>query len=158
MKTTINEKTVLLTRKGIRDLKKSIAQLEHDKKKIVQYLRESDKTFTREDRLDRIEKLSNLEGVESEIIDKKLILENAKLLPKKQTKLQVTIGSVVELIDKYGNPFRYRLVDSIEANPSDGRISILSPLGRSLIGKTVRDIIEWGSGNNVNQLQLVRIL
>ncbi len=158
MKTTISEKTVLLTRKGIKELKKSIAQLEHEKNLILQYLRESDKTFIREDRLDRVEKLSILEGIESEISDKKLILENAQLLPKKQTKLQVTIGSVVELIDKYGHPFRYMIVDSIEADPSDGKISILSPLGRNLIGKTVRDIIEWSNGKNCNQLQLVRIL
>jgi transcription elongation factor GreA len=158
MKTTISEKTVLLTRKGIKELKKSIAQLEHEKNMILQYLRESDKTFTREDRLDRVEKLSILEGIESEISDKKLILENSQLLPKKQTKLQVTIGSVVELIDKYGHPFRYMIVDSIEADPSDGKISILSPLGRNLVGKTVRDIIEWSSGKNSNQLQLVRIL
>lgn len=158
MKTTISEKTVLLTRKGIKELKKSIAQLEHDKNKILQYLRESDKTFTREDRLDRSEKLAILEGVESEISDKRLILENSRLLPKKQTKLQVTIGSVVELIDKYGHPFRYMIVDSIEADPSDGKISMLSPLGQSLIGKTVRDIIEWGNGKHINQLQLVRIM
>jgi transcription elongation factor GreA len=158
MKTTINEKNIFMTKKGIKDLKKSIAQLEHDKNKILQYLRESDKTFTREDRLDRSEKLSSLEAIESEINEKKLVLESARLIPKKQTKLQVTIGSVVELIDKYGHAFRYMIVDSIEADPSDGKISILSPLGRNLIGKTVRDIIEWSNGKNINSLQLVRIM
>lgn len=158
MNTTINEKTVLLSKKGFKELRKSIAQLEHDQHKVLQNLHENDKSFAREDRLARIEKLSQLEAIEAELADKKLVLENAKLIPHKNNRFQVAIGSVVDLIDKSGRLFRYTIVDSIEADPSDGRISILSPLGRNLIGKTVRDIIEWGNGSRNNQLQLVRIL
>jgi transcription elongation factor GreA len=158
MNTTINEKTVLLSKKGLKELKKSIAQLKHDQHKVLQYLHENDKGFTREDRLARIEKLSQLEAIEAELADKNLTIENSKLIPRKSTRFQVAIGSVVDLIDKSGRLFRYTIVDSIEANPSDGRISILSPLGRSLIGKTIHDIIEWGNGNRSNQLQLIRII
>jgi len=158
MNTTISEKTVLLSKKGMKELKKAITQLEHDLKKALQSLRELDKTLGREERLNRIEKLANLESIESELSEKKSILANAKLLPAKRTKFQVAIGSVVDLIDKRGHLFRYTIVDSVEADPSDGRISILSPLGRSLLGRTVRDVIEWGSGPRANQFQLVRIL
>jgi transcription elongation GreA/GreB family factor len=49
------------------------------------------------------------------------------------------------------------LVDTIEANPSDGRISVLSPLGSNLVGKTVKDVIEWGNGLNQTRFELVRI-
>ena len=52
---------------------------------------------------------------------------------------------------------RYTIVDSIEANPSDGRISAKSPLGQNLIGKTIEDTIKWGNGIRANQLQLVKI-
>jgi transcription elongation GreA/GreB family factor len=52
---------------------------------------------------------------------------------------------------------RYTIVDSIEANPSDGRISIMSPLGKNLLGKQIKDIILWGNGARIKQMQLVRI-
>ncbi len=157
MKTTITEKTILLSKKGLKELKKKISRLEHEWKKALQSVKELDKTFGHDERLDRIEKLASLENIESELQEKKSILANAKLWPKKQTRFQVAIGSVVDLIDRQGRLFRYTIVDSVEANPSDGRISTASPLGQSLIGRTVRDIIEWGSNNKQNKLQLVRI-
>jgi transcription elongation factor GreA len=158
MRTTITDKTILLSKKGMKELKKTIIQLEHDKQKALQALRELDKTLRRDERLDYIEKLSNLENIESELADKELIMSTAKLLPIKRTRLQVAIGSVVDLIDKHGHLFRYTIVDTIEADPSDGRISILSPLGRSLVGRTVKDIIRWGKGEKSNQFQLIRIM
>lgn len=158
MNTTILEKTIMLSKKGLKELKKQIHQLEHDKKKVSQSLREIDKTSGYEERLDMSEKLSALENLELEIAEKKTILANAKLLPSKRSHLRVALGSVVELIDNYGHFFRYTIVDSIEANPSDGRISTKSPLGSSLIGRTVKDVVEWQNGNKFNKLQLVRIV
>ena len=158
MKTTIIEKTVQLSKKGMKELKKGILQLEHDKNKVVQSLRELDKTFKHEERMERIEKLSYLESIESELSEKKATLTSAKLLPSRRTKLQVAIGSVVDLIDKYGHLFRYKIVDSTEANPSDGRISTISPLGRMLIGHTVRDIIVLHTGKKTNYFQLLQII
>lgn len=158
MNTTITEKTILLSKKGMKELKKAVIQLEHDHQKALQALRDLDKTLGHDERLERIEKLALLESIESELDDKKLIQSNAQLLPTKRTRLQVAIGSVVDLIDKHGHLFRYTIVDSIEANPSDGRISTASPLGQSLIGRTVRDIVEWRSGSHFNQFQLVRIV
>jgi len=157
MNTTILEKTIMLSKKGLKELRKKIHQLEHDKKKISQSLREIDKTSGYEERLDMSEKLSTLENLELEIAEKKTMLVNAKLLPSKRSHLRVALGSVVELIDSYGRFFRFTIVDSIEANPSDGRISTKSPLGSSLIGRTVKDVIEWQNGNRFNKLQLVRI-
>jgi transcription elongation factor GreA len=158
MKTTITDKTILLSKKGMKELKKAIIQLEHDKQKTLQALRDLDKTSKHDERLDRIEKLANLESIEIDLADKKSILSNSKLLPTRRTRLQVAIGSVVHLMDMHGHLFRYTIVDTIEANPSDGRISIMSPLGQSLIGKTAKDIIKWGKGEKSNQFQLVRIM
>jgi len=84
-------------------------------------------------------------------------LLHAKLLPRKRDALKVAIGSVVELIDAKGRQFRYTIVDSLEANPSDGRISIKSPLGQNLIGRQIQDIIEWTAGVRTNQFRLVGI-
>ncbi len=101
--------------------------------------------------------MSQLEVIEAELLDKKAALTSAKLLPTKRARLQVAIGSVVDIIDQSGRLFRYTIVDTFEANPSDGRISILSPLGMNLVGKTVQDIVEWTNGVRTNKFQLVRI-
>ena len=158
MKTTINkEKIIMLTKKGMKQLKKDISQLESDKQKTLKEIKELDKTLVRDERLSRIEKISDLEIIESELEEKRTILSNSKLLPNKKNHLRVALGSVVELIDRRGKMFRFKIVESIEADPSDGKISYVSPIGQSLIGRTVADIIEWGSKDRVNRLHLIRI-
>lgn len=148
---------IYLSKKGMKELRKAVANLERDRHQTIRELRELDKTDGHDERLARVEKLAQLESIESELADKQAYLNAAKLFPGKRDALKVAIGSVVELIDKNGRKFVYTVVESIEANPSDGRISIKSPLGQNLIGKTITDTINWGAGLKMNQLQLVRI-
>ena len=157
MQSLQTRKTILLSKKGMKELKKSVAKLEHSQKQIIADLRDLDKTDGHDQRLARIEKLAELENVESQLSDKQLYLSNAKLFPRKRDAVKVAIGSVVELIDASGRAIQYQLVDSIEANPSDGRISASSPLGQTLIGRTIKETISWGSKLGSSQLTLVRI-
>lgn len=159
MNTTITteHKTILLSKKGMKELRKAISQLEHDRQSVIRGLHDIDKSTGHDDRLERIERLARLEAIESELAEKHQTLIDAKLIPSKRARMKVAIGSIVDLIDQEGRLVRYTLVDTIEANPSDGRISVLSPLGSNLIGKTVKDIVEWGSGLQNNTLRLVRI-
>jgi len=148
---------ILLSKKGMKELKKSVSKLERRQRQIISELRELDKTDGHDQRLARIEKLAELETVESQLADKQLYLSNAQLFPRKRDAIRVAIGSVVELIDKNGRVIQYQLVDSIEANPSDGRISASSPLGQTLLGRTIKETINWGSKLGSMQLTLVRI-
>jgi transcription elongation factor GreA len=50
---------------------------------------------------------------------------------------RITFGSTVLLEDETGKEHRYWIVGSDEAEPARGKISILSPLARTLIGKSV---------------------
>ena len=150
-------KTILLSKKGMKELKKSIAQLQQDRQEVCRLLRESDKGTGHDDRFERNERLLRLEAIESELAEKQHIARTAQILSSKRTRMKVAIGSVVDLIDQSGRMFSYTLVDSIEANPSDGRISAASPLGSTLLGKTVKDIVEWGNEVNRTSLRLVRI-
>ena len=154
---TPEPKTILLSKKGLKELKKEIAQLEHERSAVQRSLRDSDKTTGHDDRFERNERLLRLEAVEAELYDKQQIITKAKLIPSRRARMKVAIGSVVDLIDQQGTLFRYTIVDSIEANPSDGRISSSSPLGSTLLGKTVQDVVEWGNGLHYKQFQLVKI-
>lgn len=150
-------KTIFLSKKGMKELKKEIARIERDYQEARIKLRDLDKADGRDERLARVEILASMEILESELADKKIILASAKPFPRKRDALKVAIGSVVDLLDTSGRIIRYTIVDSIEANPSDGRISIKSPLGQSLVGKQIQDVVEWSAGLRTNRLQLVGI-
>ena len=150
-------KTIYLSKKGMKELKKGIARLEREKHDAYQRLREIDKTDGHDERFARIEQMSAIEAIESELAEKQSTLATAKLFPRKRDALKVAIGSVVDLLDTSGRIVRYTLVESIEANPSDGRISIKSPLGKSLVGKQIQDVVEWSAGLQTKRLQLVGI-
>lgn len=158
MNTTATQKRLLLSKHGMKELKKSITRLEHERFIAINNLRELDKNTRHDERLERIEKLANLDLIESQLLEKQQTLKMAKPLPTRRARMRVAIGSVVDLIDQQGRLFRYTLVDSFEANPSEGYISIKSPLGQSLTGKTVRDIVQWRATIGSRELQLVRIM
>lgn len=154
---TTAQSIVFLSKKGLKELKKQIAGLERALHHTQHELRELDRADSREERFTRIETLGRVELLENELAEKRAQLAHAKLLPRKRDALRVALGSVVDLADTNGRMVRYTLVSSLEANPSDGRISINSPLGRSLIGRSIKETVEWGAGLRANKLQLVRI-
>ena len=53
----------------------------------------------------------------------------------------MTFASTVRLEDEAGKEVRYWIVGSDEAEPARGKISILAPLARTLIGKRVGDTV-----------------
>lgn len=150
-------KTIFLSKRGMKELKREIATLEHDRQTTVADIRDLDKSESHDERLARVEKLASLEIIDSELADKRAALAVAKPLPRKRDALKVALGSIVELLDTNGRVIRYTLVDSLEANPSDGRISVMSPLGQNLVGKQIRDIVEWTSAIGQKQLKLISI-
>lgn len=153
----MNKIALYLSKKGMKELKKTVARLERDQKQVQLALHEMDKTDGHDQRLERSERLSQLEALDSELLDKRAQLAHAKLFPRRRDAFKVALGSIVELIDANGRLLRYTVVDSIEANPSDGRISIKSPLGASLLGKQLHDIVEWSGGLTRQRMRLVAI-
>jgi transcription elongation factor GreA len=153
----IEQTITLLSKKGMKELSKKIADLGRRQNDIRVRLRELDKGVSHEERLRRIEALSELEAVEDDLVSHKEVMRTARLIPSKRARLKVALGSVVDLIDQQGRLFRYTIVDSIEVNPSDGRISAASPLGSTLLGKAVKETVNLTVGATTRSLQLVKI-
>lgn len=80
--------------------------------------------------------------VEARIKEIENILANAKIIDeKKQTSKLVALGSTVEIIDLSDNTkATYTIVGTVEANPTKGLISNVSPLGKAIVGKKVGDV------------------
>ena len=65
MQTLESKKSILLSKKGMKELKKAVQKLERSQKQIIAELRELDKPDGHDQRLARIEKLAELENVET---------------------------------------------------------------------------------------------
>src|SRR6267378_4286861 len=75
--------------------------------------------------------------IEGRIADLETKVGAAEVIDPPTSGDRVTFGSTVLLEDEAGKGVRYQIVGSDESEPAKGRISILSPLARALIGKTV---------------------
>ena len=84
------------------------------------------------------EKQSFLEGRINELESK---VGGAEVIEPPTGGDRVTFASTVRLEDEAGKEVRYWIVGSDEADPAKGRISILAPLARTLIGKRVGDSV-----------------
>ncbi len=84
------------------------------------------------------EKQSFIEGRINELEGK---VSGAEVIDSPSGGDRVTFASTVRLEDESGKEVRYWIVGSDEADPPKGRISILSPLARTLIGKRVGDSV-----------------
>jgi transcription elongation factor GreA len=80
------------------------------------------------------EKQSFIEGRIAELETK---VGNAEVIDPPTSGDRITFASTVLLEDESGKEIRYQIVGSDETDPARGRISILSPLARTLIGKSV---------------------
>src|SRR5262245_15646375 len=69
-------------------------------------------------------------------------ISTAEVLDPPTSGDRVTFGSTVRLEDEDGKETRYQIVGSEETDPSRGRISVMAPLARTLIGKRVGDSVE----------------
>ena len=71
-------------------------------------------------------------------------LEIAKVVPDGAVKSDTGgLGSIIMVRDlEAGDEWEYTLVDAVQADPVNDRISVQSPVGQALMGRKVGDVIE----------------
>jgi len=82
------------------------------------------------------EKQSFIEGRIAELETK---VGSAEVIDPPTSGDRITFASTVLLEDESGKEIRYQIVGSDETEPARGRISVMSPPARTLIGKNVAD-------------------
>jgi len=91
--------------------------------------------------------------IEGRIRDLQRILATAEIICEPGRVDLVVMGSKVTVIelDGDGRPETYQLVGAVEADPTKGRISDESPLGRALIGRRVGEeaVVDAPGGRTV---------
>lgn len=81
--------------------------------------------------------------VEGEILRLETILSSAQVIEDTGKKDKVVLGARVTIVEEGTKDKEvYYLVGSAEANPTEGKISSESPLGKALLGKKVGDKVK----------------
>jgi transcription elongation GreA/GreB family factor len=80
-------------------------------------------------------------------------VRTAQLVPDPTSVASVAFGSTVTFSRADGRVQKYRIVGEDEAEPKAGSISYVSPVARSLMGKSVGDVV----GSGAHELEIVAI-
>ena len=78
---------------------------------------------------------------EARITDLETKVSTAEVIDPPTSGDRVTFGSTVRVEDEDGKESTYQIVGSDETDPARGRISVMAPLARTLIGKRVGDSV-----------------
>jgi transcription elongation factor GreA len=128
--------TITLTSEGYAQLESELTSLKNKRPRITEEIRKAaaDKDFRENAPLDAAK---NYQGqVESRIKELESTLKIAVIMKDKQVASQsISIGNTIVLRDlQTDETLEYTLVDAREANPSKGKLSTASPIGKSLLG------------------------
>ncbi|GIW65252.1 MAG: hypothetical protein KatS3mg093_231 [Candidatus Parcubacteria bacterium] len=94
--------------------------------------------------------------VETRISELEDMIRNAVLIKEGVKSDKVKIGSKV-ILKKDNKTYEYLIVGPSEADPTKGKISNESPLGKALLGKASGDIVEVNAPSGKINYKIVKI-
>lgn len=133
------EKKFYLTKEGLEGIKKECKDLKA--LKLAKTKGESPKVLHSEDlNPEYLAFREDLNFLEVRIFELENILKNTELIkpPKKEKQNTINLGATI-LVEIGGQNDEFILVGSLEANPSMGKISNESPVGKALLGHKTGD-------------------
>ena len=95
--------------------------------------------------------------VEGRIMTLEAALKNVQIIEHNGDKGTVVLGCRVTVQEDGYGPETYQIVGSLEADPSQGRISNASPLGQALMGKVAKDVVEIHTPGGMATFALLKI-
>lgn len=134
------KKEFQLTNEGIKELKDELEQLKVKQQEVIEAIKTARDQGDLSENAEYHAAKEDQERVESRIAEIDHILANAEVV-KSVKKDKVGIGTSVTLKNG-GKPVTYHIVDSIEADPLEKKISDESPIGQALLGKKEGESVE----------------
>ena len=135
-----------LTLEGRSKIKTQLGELKEKRPKIAKRIRDAKEMGDLSENTEFTTAKDEQSWVESEINRLENLLKSAETIDNTKNSDKVRIGSSVQLKSKEGIK-DYMIVGSEESDPSQGRISHESPLGKELINKKIGDNIEIQTPN-----------
>ena len=155
-----NAKQTILTDEGLKKLEEELEQLKTVTRKEVADKIKVALSFGDLSENSEYDEAKNEQAlVESRIVQIEAMLKNVKILDEDElTNDIVSVGSKIKLFDKeFNEEVDYQIVGSTEADPMSGRISDESPVGQSLLGHKVGDVVEVETPGGVCLYEVLEI-
>ncbi len=139
----MEKKKYYLTKEGFKKLKEEFEKL---KQLRLSKIQGEVPEYTHSDDLnvDYLIFWDDINLMERRIFELQEILRNCELIKAPKDKDVVSLGATV-VVEIEGKEDEFTLVDSVEANPLEGKISIESPVGKALLGKKIGEIVTVSS-------------
>lgn len=148
--------TIVLSPQGKLKLEEELEDLKKNKRKQV-----AERISTAKEFGDLSENAEYHEAKEEQAFIEGRILELEHILKVAQVVLSVEshlagIGSKLT-VEKDGKPMNLTLVGATEADPTNGRISLDSPLGQALLQKTSKDEFDLETPGGTSHYKIITI-
>lgn len=154
-------KPIILTPEGYKKLEDELESLKVEgRKEIAEKIKEARSYGDLSENAEYDAAKDAQAAMEQRITTIENMLKNAQVVSDSDVSTDtITIGSKVTLFDvEFEENVEYTIVGSTEANPDEGRISDESPIGKSLLGKSVNEIVDVElPGGNVIQFKVLEI-
>ena len=148
---------IFLTNDGIARAANQLEFLRTVKRaEIAQYLHDAKESGDVIDNAAYEEAKSQYARLEGRISELEEMLARAQLIADVHGDV-VSLGSVVHLEVSNGRSYRYQLVGAFEADPSSGRISNESPVGKALLGHKAGDMVIVSTPGGVKEYTITSI-
>ena len=155
----MTQRETFLTSDGLAKLE---AELEHlravRRQEVAQRIQRAKEIGGTVDNADYEEAKNEQAFVEGRILTLESMIMKAVLIPDdRRPAEEVGLGSAVTIVDPQGRSRKYTIVGSTEADPSQGRISNESPVGKALIGRKVGEEAEVSTPAGIAKFSIARI-
>ncbi|MCL5435497.1 MAG: transcription elongation factor GreA [Patescibacteria group bacterium] len=148
----------LLTEVGLDKLKKELESLSKVKRpEVIERIQEAVAHGDLSENADYAQAKEEQAMIEARIAQLEEMIKNAELITNHHSRSVVTVGCTVKVRIE-GQEKSYTIVGSGEANPSAGRISNESLVGRSLLGAKVGDKISTPTPAGTKTYELLGII
>jgi len=155
----LQDKPVPITKKGLQKLQAELDELRIVKRREVADRIRSAKEFGDISENSEYEDAKNDQGwIEGRILTLEKMVRNAEIIrePSKKAAGMVQLGSHVKVKDEYGEE-NFTIVGPVEADPKKGLISLESPVGKALLGKTAGDKVKVSTPGGNSTLHVISV-
>lgn len=156
----MTDQEVVLTPEGFKRLSEEIEHLSSVKREeISERIRDAREFGDISENSEYNEAKNEQAKLEMRIINLAQKLRNARILAAKEiTTDSVGIGSLVSIKDvKEGDNYKYTIVSSAEADPSNHRLSNDSPVGKAIMGKKAGETVKVTTPRGSMKYKIVSI-
>ncbi|MDQ5886501.1 MAG: transcription elongation factor GreA [Patescibacteria group bacterium] len=136
------KKQYLLTKDGIAELEKELADLIADRGPVAERIKTAREFGDLAENAEYSSARLEQERAESRISEIENILQNVEVIKKPKGDSKVQLGSCVKLKSEAGVSKEFQVVGTVEADPLNGKISDESPIGQALLGKKEGEEVE----------------